>query len=177
MAKREPLTDEDKAQRERAVTDRLRAQVVDEDTGQVSDLQIETLAGDVRDAMLMRVREMKRPWSMMTEDEQRDIANGLEQAARHLTRAAVRVLTNWEWPRVVVTLGEIKIIGGDKARIEGKIVAPNVDEYRNVLGEHAGQQVMILAVDSETFMGEREPVEINPDQPEFPDGEDQDEAA
>jgi DNA segregation ATPase FtsK/SpoIIIE-like protein len=147
-------------------------QEVEQEDLALSEMEIETLAGDIRDAMLMRIRDIKRPWTMLTEEEQTDLANGMEMAARDMTRAAVRLLTAWEWPRVVVDLGEVKIIGGDKARIEAKVVAPNYDAYRNVLGEHAGQTVMLIAVDSETFMGEKEPVQIDPNQPDLPVGED-----
>ena len=170
--KKPPLSDEDKAQIEakRATT----AEVVDNDTGEISELAIDTLSGDLRDAMLMRVRDMKRPWSMLTEDEQRDLANGLDIAARDLTRAAVRLVTAHEWPSAVVTLHDIKIIGGDKARIEGKVVADNITHNREVLGDHVNTMVKLVCVDSVTLMGEREPVKIDPDQSTLPvddDGE------
>lgn len=147
-------------------------------------LNLETLSGDLRDVLLTRFRQMQKPWAQMTEMEQSDFANGMDQAARNLVRQTVRLFTGYEWPRVVVTLGEVKIIGGDKSRIEGKIVCPNIADYRDVLGEHAGTQVMLLAVDSATFMAERAPVAIDPDQPDLPeqdddqdDEADQDEAA
>lgn len=143
---------------------------MDLDEIDVSELQIETLAGDLRDAMLMRFRNAKRPWSALTEEEQRDLANGMEMAARETVRQAVRLLTSWEWPRAVVKLEELKIVGGDKAQIVGKIAAVNVEENRNVLGDHAGTTMMLLAVDSETFMGARGPAEVDPDQPELPGG-------
>lgn len=173
MTKKQDTSAEAQKAADEQKVSRTKAEIVDDDTGGVTEMEIETLAGDIRDAMLMRVRDMKRPWSMLTQEEQTDLANGLEMASRDMTRAAIRLLTAWEWPRVIVDLGEVKIIGGDKARIEAKVVAPNYDTYRNVLGEHAGQTVMLLAVDSETFMGERAPVEIDPDQPDLP-GDDTD---
>lgn len=90
----------------------------------MDELKLDTLSGDLRDAMLMRVRDMKRPWSMMTEQEQRETAKGLETAARHLVRGTIRLLTDYE-----------------------------------------------------TFMGEREPAEVDPDQPELPGGPKTGEAA
>lgn len=142
------------------------------DTGpiDVSELQIETLAGDLRDNLLLRIRDMKRPWSALTEEEQRDLANGLEMSARDLVRRTVRLLTAWEWPRCVVKLGDIKIVGGDKARIEGKIEAANLEEYRNVLGDHVGTMVTLIMIDSESFMGERGPADVDPDEPNLPMG-------
>lgn len=137
----------------------------------LSDLQLDTLSGDLRDAMLMRFRDINTAWSAMSEDRQRDLAEGLEMAARDLVRKTVRLLTSYDYPRCVVDLGEIKIVGGDKARIEGKIIAANVSEYREVLGDHVNTKVLLLCVDSDTFMGERAPAAIDPDQPELPSGE------
>ena len=146
----------------------------DEPDDDLSDheLSLGTLSGDLRDVLLTRFRQMQKPWAQMTADEQSDFGNAMDQAARNLVRQTVRLFTGYEWPRVVVTLGEVKIIGGDKSRIEGKIVCPNIADYRDVLGEHAGTQVMLLAVDSATFMAEKSPVQIDPDQPELPEQED-----
>lgn len=38
-------------------------------------------------------------WSMLTEDEQLDVANGLDQAAKDLVGKSVRVLSGWDFPR------------------------------------------------------------------------------
>lgn len=143
------------------------------------DMKIDTLAGDLRDALLTRVQQMKRPWSMLTEDEQRDLVEGLGMMSRELVRQTVRLFDEWEWPHTVVRLGEIKIVGGDKARIEGKVTAANIEHNRNVLGDHVNDFVMLVCVDSEAFMGERAEPQIDPDQPELPGGDegDQDEAA
>ena len=142
---------------------------------QTEELQIETLSGELRDALLMRVRDMKRPWSLLTEQEQREMAEGLDMAARHLVRNAVRLLNNFEWPHAVVKLHEIKIAGGDKG-IEAKINAANLECNRSVLGENVGTYCMLLMVDSDTFMAERGPAAVDPDQPELPGG-DESEAA
>ena len=142
---------------------------------QTEELQIETLSGDLRDALLMRVRDMKRPWSLLTEQEQREMAEGLDMAARHLVRNAVRLLNDFEWPHAVVKLHEIKIAGGDKG-IEAKISAANLECNRSVLGENVGTYCMLLMVDSDTFMAERGPAAVDPDQPELPGG-DESEAA
>ncbi|PQO23378.1 hypothetical protein C2I36_08000 [Rhodobacteraceae bacterium WD3A24] len=142
------------------------------ETIDTNELEIETLAGDVRDAVLTRVRDLKRPWSMLTEEEQRDLANGFELMANDLVRNAVRMLNDHEWPFTVVKLGDVKIAGGDKG-IEAKITASNIEHNRTVLGDHVGDYCTIMMVDSEAFMGEREAPPIDPDQPDLPgaDGE------
>ncbi|MGB2203352.1 MAG: DNA translocase FtsK [Pseudooceanicola atlanticus] len=144
----------------------------DLESPELSEMPLETLSGDVRDAMLMRVRDIKRPWSMLTEAEQYDLANGLELAAKEFVRNAVQMLTDFEYPRAVVKLVDVKIIGGDSAKIDAKVTCSNIHQNRDVLGEHVGQMVALMAIDSTEFMGEREPVKIDPDQPELPTGED-----
>ena len=92
----------------------------------------------------------------------------MEAGAKELVRGALRLLTDYEVPRAVVTLGEIKIVGGDKARIEGKVTAPNVSDYRELLGDRVNTKVTLIAADPETFMGERAPAQTDPDQLELP---------
>ena len=130
--------------------------------GQGDDLQLDTLRGDIRDAMLNRIRHMKTSWSLCTEAEQNEIVNGLELAAKNLVRGVVRQLTAHEFPHAVVTLGEVKI-GGSKG-IEAKITCPNIEVNRNTLGDHVGEMVQIVMIDSDKFMGEREPADVQPDQ-------------
>lgn len=143
----------------------------------LTDLQLDTLSGDLRDAMLTRFRDVNTAWSAMSEDRQRELVEGLEMAARDLVRKTVRLLTKHDFPRCVVQLGEIKIVGGDKSRIEGKIIASNISENREVLGDHVATLVQLVCIDSDAFMGERAPAEIDPDQPELPNGEGDPEAA
>ena len=135
-------------------------------------LEFDTLVGDVRDLMLSRIRQMRKPWQQMSEAEQRDTAEGIASGARHLVRKTVRLLSTYEWPHCVVTLGEVKIKG--EKGIEAKIGAANVEENRNVLGDYVGQFAMLVMVDSETFMGTRGEVQIDPDQPELPGGDEPD---
>ncbi len=127
--------------------------------------QLSTLCGDLRDVMLSRVRTARKPWERMTEAEQTDFANGLQLAASDMVRRMVRLMTSYDWPHAAVVLGEVKIKG--EKGIEAKIACPNVEHNRNVLGDHVGQHVMVLMVDSDTFMGERAPVDIKPDQPQL----------
>ena len=138
------------------------------DKADTYDLKIDTLAGDVRDALIGHMRDLKRPWSLMTEAEQRDKIAAMEMAARHLVRQTVMLFTDFEFPRAVVTLGEVKIRG--EKGIEAKIGCTNIEHNRTVLGEHVGDMVLMLMVDAETFMGERQPANPDPDQPELPGG-------
>lgn len=127
--------------------------------------KLETLCGDLRDVMLGRIRTTRKPWEQMTEAEQTDLANGLQIAASDMVRRMVRLMTSYDWPHAAVVLGEVKIKG--EKGIEAKIACPNVEHNRNVLGDHVGQHVMVLMIDSDTFMGETAPVDIKKDQAEL----------
>lgn len=129
------------------------------------DPELGTLMGDMRDAMLQRIRTLQKPWAQMTEAEQTDCANGIELSAREIIRKTVRLVNKHEWPSCVVTLAELKI-GGTNG-IDIKMTCPNIGEYRNVLGEHVKTQVMVVFADSETFMAERAPAQIDKDQPDL----------
>lgn len=141
---------------------KARAEIHHDMEGDEDDLHLDTLRGDIRDAMLNRIQHMKTSWGLCTEAEQAEIVNGLELAAKNLVRGVVRELTAHEFPHAVVTLGEVKI-GGSKG-IEAKITCPNIELNRNVLGDHVGEMVQIVMVDSDKFLGERAPAEVQPDQ-------------
>lgn len=136
------------------------------------DLELETLMGDLRDAMLGRIRTTQKPWEQMTEAEQTDLANGIDLAARDIVRRSVRLLARHKWPHVVATLEEMKI--GGKNGIDIKMTCPNVSDYRETLGDHVKTQVQVVMVDSDQFMGQRAPVDIKPDQGDLPIGDDDD---
>ncbi len=127
------------------------------------DPELGTLMGDMRDAMLQRIRTLQKPWAQMTEAEQTDCANGIELSAREMIRKTVRLVNKHEWPSCVVTLAGMKI-GGTNG-IDIKMTCPNIGEYRNVLGEYVKTRVMVVFADSETFMAERAPAQIDKDQP------------
>lgn len=136
-----------------------------------SDIHIDTLAGDIRDHVLDLYKTMKTPWPLLAESKQRDLANGADLLARDMVRRVVRLVTAHDFPRVVVKVGDLKVAGGDKAGLEAKVTAANVTENREVLCKLPGRYAVLLCVDSDEFMGEREPVKVDPDQPELPTGD------
>ena len=127
------------------------------------DLERGTLYGDVRDALLSRFRNTRKSWEQMSEQEQRETVEAFSMTARHVVREAVKAVTDYDFPRCVVTLGAVQI--KDKQTIEAKITCQNIEDYRTTLGEAVGEHVMLLAVDSEAFMASRAEPKIDPDQP------------
>ena len=137
-----------------------------------NDLSLSTLTGDIRDVMLGHIRQRPKPWQQMTGEEQREIVNSVTMASNNLVRQVVQMFTAYDFPRAVVTLGDMKIKADKK--IEAKITCANIENYRETLGEHVGDSVMILMVDSERFMGARGEIRFNVDEPPLPLEDDDD---
>lgn len=138
------------------------------DDDDLSDFQLSTLSGDVRDAVLARFRSFDKCWRDMNEAEQNDAAHALDFAAREAVKRVVRLITDYEWPSVAVEIRDMKVVPGDKARIEAKVIAERADENMVVLGKAVGTHAMLLMIDSATFLGERAPVRTDADQPDLP---------
>lgn len=130
------------------------------------ELRLETLSGDIRDALLMHFRSARRPWEMLTEYEQREKAEIFERAAENLVRRVVAMVTKFEFPSLPVVLGEVKIKG--EKGIEAKIGAANTEKGREILGEAVGDVVILVVASAERFYGEGAPAEIDKDQPDLP---------
>jgi len=131
--------------------------------GDIGEMDLTTLMGDMRDEMLTRVKHLKATWNLLSQNEQQDVANGLELFSKAMIRRVVHLVTRQRFPHTAVKLAEMKIKGGKD--IEAKIICDNIEFNRSVLGEHIGQFVQVVMIDSDTFMAERAPVQTDPDQP------------
>lgn len=133
--------------------------------GEAPDLALETLAGDIRDEMLTRMKHLKNTWPLLSEGEQSEVGNGLYLFAKQVVRRSVALLTKHEFPHAVVKLADFKVKAGKD--IEAKITCDNISVNREALGDRTGDMCMLVMIDSETFFGERAPVKTDPDQPGF----------
>lgn len=131
--------------------------------GEIAELDVETLSGDIRDEMLSRIKHLKATWNLLSQAEQQEVGNGCELFAKNLLRKIVGKLAKHEFPHVVVSLAEFKVKGGKD--IEAKITCPNIAVNRDPLGDRVGDMCMLVMADAETFFGERAPVKTDPDQP------------
>ncbi|NPD17569.1 hypothetical protein HOY34_20500 [Xinfangfangia sp. D13-10-4-6] len=131
--------------------------------GELGDLDLETLSGDIRDEMLSRMKHLKATWGLLSQAEQAEVGNGLELFSKSLIRKVIGKLAKHEFPHVVVSLAEFKVKGGKD--IEAKITCPNIAVNRDPLGDRVGDMCMLVMADAETFFGERAPVKTDPDQP------------
>lgn len=134
------------------------------------DVASETAAGDVRDAMLQRIKALTKPWAQMTQDEQNQLVEGLGYDGRRLVEKVVQIVTDSPFPRAVGRIAKMVVIPGDKARIECPVHFQLVPENLETLGVNVGSMVALVMVDSSKFKGEREPARARtePDQPDLP---------
>jgi len=136
------------------------------------NLDVNTLAGDLRDWLLGRLRHMPRTWRELPEHEQRDITEAAEAHARELIRRVVELVASEGQPVIRATLGDVAV--KSKGIIEAKLGVSRFDEHRHQLADAAGMPVMITVADAQRFFGERAPAAVDPDAPTLPldNGED-----
>lgn len=135
-------------------------------TGAIENLAVRTLAGDVRDAILHRLKheQDKRPWDERSEDEQRRTINQITETAETLVRGVVRLIGSEALPALPGILASITVKDGIKAVME----LSRSDENRHALYDAEGRQVMIVLADPTQFFGAREEWKVKRDQPDLP---------
>ena len=138
-----------------------------EGTADVAErFQLDTLAGDIRDWMLERLRweQDKRPWTERSEDEQQ---NTIDEAFAHsklIVSRAVRMIAADKRDPISARVKDVKA-DGDK--IQASVIIDKTDPDRHALFDAAGSSVFMMVIDPEDYEGEREPHPINPDQGEL----------
>lgn len=134
------------------------------------DMTVETLTGDVRDFLIMHLRDMQKPWPQMSEREQNDKIWAAENAARTMVRKAVNLITAREFDKVHVKVGKFSVKDGE---IKAEFTTPATDDSL-ISVRHAGLAVLVLA-DPAVFEGNKPAPQADPDEPGL--DLDQDEAA
>lgn len=138
---------------------------MDNDDGpDIAEMAANTLRGDVRDAMLSWFKATPKPWSQMSEGEQRDFADTADRAARNLVKQACQIIAAAERPCFVATLTEYREKGG----VEAKLKLASKGEIVAALHEACGREVLVVTSGAEEFDEESAPAEIDADQPAIP---------
>lgn len=137
---------------------------------EVTPLAADTLRGDVRDSLLAWFKAQPKPWGMMSEAEQRTLAQATDRYADTMVRQACQIIAASERPCIVATLVEYK----EKDGVEAKLKLPSRGEVVAALHEACGREVLIVTSGAEEFEGEAGPAEIDADQPDIFDGDNDD---
>jgi hypothetical protein len=134
------------------------------------ELNTDTLSGDVRSAIMDKIRAADKSWSELDERQQEDIVRQINQTAEYLVREAVALIAANGMPviRAMCTGCNHKKAGA----IEAKVELSGSDEQRHELFDAVGSFVTIVVADHERYIGEQAPEPIDPDQPGLLDAAD-----
>lgn len=123
-------------------------------------LESTTLLGDLRDALLDRLRNMPKPWAKMSEDEQREQANGCERVAEHLVNEATRIIASKGFPSINGKLVKAQVKDGMQLQID----VSRHDQQRLTIIDSVGGVVLLVIPQPDMFMGEKEPPKTSLDE-------------
>jgi hypothetical protein len=121
-----------------------------------SDLQVATLRGDVRDAVLRLVRELPDHWRKMTGGAQEDAIGRIERLSNSVVEQCVEIVAARGADFQIVRLGKMTI---DKSVIEGKFTMPYTNEALTALSSRQNQEIVLVAREADQFKGERSKAE------------------
>ena len=114
-------------------------------------LAADTLRGDIRDSLLAWFKAQPKHWSMMSEAEQRNLADSADRYSRTLVKDACQIIAAAERPCIVATLVEYKEKDGVEAKLKlaskGEVVAaplPDGDGVVDGVGGGDGAGVALV---------------------------------
>lgn len=128
----------------------------------VQFLAAKTLAGDVRDFLLDRLKHdhSALPWHLRGEDEQRRTIDSADAAARALVEKVWHLCTAQERPTLVAKLTK----AAKRDRIEATVAVDGLAPLRHALMDAVGKEVLVVLADSDVVMGDRGRPQASPDQ-------------
>lgn len=130
----------------------------------LAEFVTDTLVGDLRDALLGRLKAMPKPWTTMSEGEQQSLIDGCTNAARTLVALAAQIIAANGQPHIVATLEQVLIKDGAKLVLKASRHTPEIHDFIDA----AGATVVLALADTQSFGGERSPAKPDPDEPELP---------
>jgi hypothetical protein len=123
-----------------------------------------TLVGDIRDLIVGIFKERPKPWSQMSQSQQRDVGKMAEAVAEKVIRKAVRVIA--EQDDITVHAALKSYSSGDGFDI--KLKAASDEETALQLYRLQGHDVVLISADSNRFKGQKKPIDTQPDEPDLP---------
>lgn len=123
---------------------------------QATNIETDTLRGDVRDAVLTEFKQVPKPWQQMTEDEQDRLIHRANDIAGTVVRRAVDLVAARGLPALAIEVGKITIDGGDcKGAFECYADDENLLRIRHLQGKRA----MFVMASPDQYFGESKPAE------------------
>lgn len=126
-----------------------------------------TLMGDLRDALLDRLRAMPKPYTVMSEREQQELIDGCERVAKHLVSHATALIAANGFPSIKGTLVKVQVKDGMQLQVD----VSRHDPQRLTVIDNVDRPVVMVIAEPEMFMGEKAPAKPEPKPEIESDGE------
>ena len=138
-------------------------------------LASKTMAGDLRDFVLDRLKNDHNPlpWMMRPEDDQRSVIESTESAIRMWVSKACMLIAAGGQEAARGSL--VKLVSKDGIQMQVNVAAS--DPLRHALMDHVGSSVLVILADAQPFQGERSAVKVMRDQKHLLDDDDEQAAA
>ncbi len=124
-----------------------------------ADLVAATLSGDIRDFLVDRIKQLPKTWPEMLAEEQREIIDSAIMAANDIVRRAVHIIAKDGRPTITAQCEQVTVKDGIKAVVS----LSKSDPLRHALADSQGQSILIVVVDAENYIGQRD--DLKPDAP------------
>lgn len=128
------------------------------------DLALETLTGDIRDALLTHVRTMQDPWSKLSERKQQEKIDAVSSMARDLVRRCAHIVGAKGFEHLGITVGKFTAKDG---ALKAEFETAQTHFSLVKLADMQNRRSLLVLVDPDDYHGEREPAKPDPDQPEL----------
>lgn len=123
-----------------------------------TELNTETLRGDIRDRILTEFKHIPNIWPKMAESDQDRLISRARDIAGELVRKAIDLVAERGLPALPIEVGKITIDGGAcKGTFECYADDENLLRIRHLQGKRA----MFVLASPDAFNGERKPAEAD----------------
>ncbi len=119
-----------------------------------------TLLGDLRDAILDRLRAMRMPWATMSQAEQNEMIENVTRVATHLVHETTNAIASKGFPTVKGKLIHAKI----KDAMQLQVDISRHDAQRLTVLDSVGLPVLLVIAEPDMFMGEKKPPKTSLDE-------------
>lgn len=132
------------------------------------EIGLETMAGDLRNAVLTYIRALGNPWAKMPETEQADVIDAIDRLSRDFVRRGTALIARNGFDAVPIVLADFTVKG---RIVKGKFEATYGETSVIPLGDHQGKAALIVLADPDAFYGESSAALADPDEPQIPFGD------
>lgn len=129
------------------------------------DLQLETLRGDIRDALLTQVRSMSDPWQKLSESAQQTRIMTIDNMAGELVRRAAHIIGSKGFDHIGITIGKFTSKDGE---IKAEFTTSQTHDSLVKIADMQNRRSLLVLVDADMYNGEQAPAEPDKDQPDLP---------